>query len=132
MTFWRLHLQRESVCSVFMVEKKPDPDNPQDSSQPCTNWNPVNWFVYVTYFTLPGPQESLPYLGSDYYACKVDLKAAYLHMPLFFRDAAWLVLDWTDGKQRCLKLLRFIGQQNALLVRRQACLHQKTFLFGGL
>ena len=83
----------EAKClwSFFYAEKKADPENPQGFHRPCTNLKPVNRLVSVTYFTLPGLREISPYLGSDYYACKVELESAYFHVPVSTRDAAWLV-----------------------------------------
>ena len=78
------------VTSIFLVEKKPDPENPQGSSRPCTNLKLVNRFIHVTYFSLPTLREILPYLKKGYYACKLDLKSAYFHMPIAKRDAPWL------------------------------------------
>ena len=78
------------VTSIFLVEKKPHPKNPQGSSRPCTNLKPLNRFRHVTYFSLPMLREILPYLKKGYYACKLDLKSAYLHMPIAKRDAPWL------------------------------------------
>ena len=65
--------EAECVCSIFLVEKKPDPDNPQGANRPCTNSRPVNRFISVTYFTLRGVREILPHLGTDYFACKVTM-----------------------------------------------------------
>ena len=78
------------VTSIFLVDKKPDPENPEGSSRPCTNLKPVNRFIHVTYFTLPSLREILPYLKKGYYACKLDLKSTYFHMPCAKRDASWL------------------------------------------
>ena len=50
------------VTSLLLVEKKPDPENPQGPSRPCTNLKPVNRFIHVTYFSLPTLREILPYL----------------------------------------------------------------------
>ena len=78
------------VTSIFLVDKKPDPENPEGSFRPCTNLKPVNRFIHVIYFTLPSLREILPYLKKGYYACKLDLKSAYFHMPIAKRDASWL------------------------------------------
>ena len=75
------------VTSIFLVDKKPDPENPEGSSRPCTNLKLVNRFIHVTYFTLPTLREILPYLKKG---CKLDLKSAYFHMPIAERDASWL------------------------------------------
>ena len=75
------------VTSLSLVEKKPDPENPQGSSRPCTNLKPVIRLMHVTYFSLPKLREILPYLKKGYYACKLDLKSAYFHMPIAKRDA---------------------------------------------
>ena len=82
--------EAKCVTSIFLVDKKPDPENPEGSSRTCTNLKPVNRFIHVTYFTLPSLQEILPYLKKGYYACKLDLKSAYFHMPIAKRDASWL------------------------------------------
>ena len=80
----------KGVTSIFLVEKKPDPENPQGSSRPCTNLKPVNCFIHVTYFSLPTVREILPYSKKGYYACKLDFKSAFFHMPIAKRDAPWL------------------------------------------
>ena len=43
-------------------------------------------------------------MGSDYYACKVDLKSVYFHMPVSTRDAAWFVFRFNGRlyKWNCL------------------------------
>ena len=41
------------VTFIFLVDKKPDPENPEGSSRPCTNLKPVNRFTHVTYFAVP-------------------------------------------------------------------------------
>ena len=78
------------VTSFFLVQKKPDPENPQGSSRPSTNLKPVNCFIHLTYFSLPTLRQILPYLKKGYYDCKLDLKPAYFHMPIAKRDAPWL------------------------------------------
>ena len=45
--------EAKCVTSIFLVDKKPDPENSEGSSRPCTNLKPVNRFLHVTYFTLP-------------------------------------------------------------------------------
>ena len=45
--------EAKCVTSIFLVDKKHDPENPEGSSRPCTNLKPVNRFIHVTYFTLP-------------------------------------------------------------------------------
>ena len=82
--------EAKCVTSIFLVDKKPDPENPEGSSRPCRNLTPVNRFIHVTYFTLPTLREILQYLKKGYYACKLDLKSAYFHMPIAKRDASWL------------------------------------------
>ena len=59
------------VTSIFLVVKRPDRENLQGSSRPCTNLKPLNRFIHVTY-------------------CKLDLKSAYFDMPIAKRDAHWL------------------------------------------
>ena len=54
------------------------------------NLKPVNLSINVTYFSLPMLREILPCLKKGYYACKLDLKLAYFHMPIAKRDAPWL------------------------------------------
>ena len=92
----------EAKCStsIFLVDKKPDPETPEGSSRPCTNLKPVNRFIHVTYFTLPTLREILPYLKKGYYACKLDLKSAYFHMPIAERDASWLCFRYR-GRAFC-------------------------------
>ena len=82
--------EAKCVTSIFLVDKKPDLENPEGSSRPCTNLKPVNRLIHVTYFTLPTVREILPYLKKGYYACKLDLKSAYFHMPIAEKDASWL------------------------------------------
>ena len=78
------------VTSSFLVEKKPDPENPQGSSRPCTDLKPFNRFIHVTYFSSRTLREILPYLKKGHYACKLDLKSAFFHMPITKCDAPWL------------------------------------------
>ena len=48
------------MCSIFLLEKKPAADYLQSSNRPCTNLRPVNRFVSIRYFTLPGLREIFP------------------------------------------------------------------------
>ena len=83
--------EAKCVCSIFLVEKKPDAADPQGFNRRCTNLKPVDWFLSIKYFTLPGLRGILPYVGSDYYAGKNDRKSGYFYMPMLPRDAVWLV-----------------------------------------
>ena len=98
--------EAKCVTSIFLVDKKPDPENPEGSSRPCTNSKPVNRFIHVTYFTLPTLRKILPYLKKGYYACKLNLKSAYFHMPITNRDASWLCFGHR-GRVFCWNCLPF-------------------------
>ena len=87
--------EAKCVTSIFLVDKKPDSENPEGSSRLCTNLKPVKSYIHVTYFALPTLREILPYLKKRYYACKLDLNLAYFHMPIAKRDASWLCLQHT-------------------------------------
>ena len=58
--------EAKCVTSIFLVDKKPDPENHEGSSRPCTNLKPVHRFIHVTYFTLLSLREILPYLKKGY------------------------------------------------------------------
>lgn len=79
----------KSCSSIFVIPKKGS-----DDFRLITNLKNVNAFLSTTPFRLPTLQSILPFLSKGMYACKIDLKNAYLHWPISERDKKFLVFEY--------------------------------------
>ena len=71
--------------SIFAIPKKE-----QDEWRLITNLKNLNEFLQTTHFSLPTLKDILPFLHKGMWACKVDIKGAYNHLPIAPRDKPYL------------------------------------------
>ena len=76
------------VSAPFAIDKKDAPK--EEEKRLILNLRNVNMWVPTEHFALPTLGGLLPYLRKGQWACVIDLKGAYIHLPLAEGSKRWL------------------------------------------
>lgn len=80
--------QLRCVSAPFAIDKKHAPG--EEEKRLILNLRNVNMWVRTEHFALPSLGRVLPYLRKGQWACVIDLKGAYNHLPLSEETKRWL------------------------------------------
>ena len=83
--------QVKCLSQIFAIPKK-EPGK----WRLITNLRNLNPYLKTTYFQLPTLQKIKPFLQKGMWAAKIDLKAAYNHLPIHPEDRPWLCINYGD------------------------------------
>ena len=80
--------QLKCVSAPFAIDKKHAPG--KESKRLILNLRNVNMWVRTKHFALPSLWRILPYLRKGQWACVIDLKGAYNHLPFADDAKQWM------------------------------------------
>ena len=81
-------LQDHYISNMFTVPKK------DGGFRPIINLRPLNVFLHYQHFKMEGLYMVQDLIERDYYLCKIDLKDAYLTIPVNQNDQKFLRFIW--------------------------------------
>ena len=94
--------QLRCVSAPFAIDKKHAPG--EEGKRLILNLRNVNMWVRTEHFALPSLGRILPYLRRGQWACVIDLKGAYNHLPLSEKSRQWLGVRNGEKFYQCQSL----------------------------